>query len=109
MLWEVVMYGLESMWPQGDGRTVIDGKSMGDVWPHRYVVLPNHVHNCTSLCNCCAANEAAAVVDAYCNGTLCVLGSSILTARIFTPSKCTLSLHVQRLCALLNLVFSALH
>lgn len=31
-LWQAVMYGLESIWPAG--RTMVEGKSMGDVWPH---------------------------------------------------------------------------
>jgi hypothetical protein len=31
-LWEVLMYGLESMWPAG--RTLLDGTNMGDVWTH---------------------------------------------------------------------------
>jgi hypothetical protein len=31
-LWHVVMAGLESIWPSG--RTSINGRSMGDVWPH---------------------------------------------------------------------------
>eukprot|EP00903_Cladosiphon_okamuranus_P015737 g14525.t1 len=31
-VWEVVMYGLEAMWPAG--RTELDGHSMGDVWAH---------------------------------------------------------------------------
>ncbi|GAB5033404.1 Hypothetical protein NocV09_01301440 [Nannochloropsis oceanica] len=31
-LWQAVMYGLESIWPAG--RTVVEGKNMGDVWPH---------------------------------------------------------------------------
>lgn len=31
-LWEVVVYGLESIWPAG--RTNIEGRSMGDVWRH---------------------------------------------------------------------------
>ncbi|CAN0018382.1 unnamed protein product [Ectocarpus sp. 4 AP-2014] len=31
-VWEVVMYGLEAMWPAG--RTELDGRSMGDVWEH---------------------------------------------------------------------------
>ncbi|CAM9237566.1 unnamed protein product [Discosporangium mesarthrocarpum] len=36
-VWEVVMYGYESMWP--GGRTVVDGRGMGDVWKHS--ALPN--------------------------------------------------------------------
>lgn len=31
-LWKVLMYGLESIWPAG--RSQIDGKNLGDVWPH---------------------------------------------------------------------------
>lgn len=31
-LWQAVMYGLESIWPAG--RTTVEGRSMGDVWPH---------------------------------------------------------------------------
>ena len=33
-LWHVVMAGLESIWPGGGGRTTIEGRNMGDVWPH---------------------------------------------------------------------------
>lgn len=31
-LWSVIMYGLEAIWPAG--RTQINGRNMGDVWPH---------------------------------------------------------------------------
>jgi len=31
-LWGAIMYGLEAIWPSG--RTTINRKNMGDVWPH---------------------------------------------------------------------------
>ncbi len=32
-LWEVIIYGFEGIWPTG--RTILDGRNMGDVWHHR--------------------------------------------------------------------------
>ncbi len=32
-LWEVIIYGFEGIWPMG--RTILDGRNMGDVWHHR--------------------------------------------------------------------------
>ncbi|CAM9373515.1 unnamed protein product, partial [Phaeothamnion confervicola] len=37
-VWEVVMYGYESMWPAD--RTALDGRGMGDVWPHSKLLPP---------------------------------------------------------------------
>lgn len=34
VLWEVLMVGLDQLWPQD--RTALDGVNLGDVWPHRH-------------------------------------------------------------------------